>query len=152
MREIRLLLTSLDRDFFFKLVLALAIFCLVPAAEIVFFIYLGNLIGNWLVFILAVLIGLPGVFVAQSQLHDIREALRERIRSRQYPGSELADLLGILASGLLLVTPGFLTDVLGYLLLVPSVRAVVARSLASKMNKGLKDLYDYFRLRELQRD
>jgi len=152
MRELRLFLQSIERDFFFKLVFALAVFCLVPAAEIFFFIYLGSLIGNWLVFILALLAGLPGVLIAQSQLHDVLERLRAKIRGEQYPGGELVDLLGILASGLLLVTPGFLTDVAGYLLLVPSLRGILARAFARKMDRGLKELSYFLRLRELERE
>ncbi len=150
MREIRLLLHSIEKDFFFKLVLALAVFCLVPAAEIVFFIYLGNLIGNWLVFIGALVIGLPGVLIAQSQLSEILRRLRANAHADRHTASELADLLGILVSGLLLLTPGFLTDLVGYLLLVPSVRRAIARVLARKMRKGLNDLYDHFRLQELE--
>ncbi len=133
------------------MIFALLVYSLVPLAEIVFFIYLGNLIGNWLVLVLAALIGLPGVLIAQSQLQDVLERLRGKIRGRQYPGPEFIDLLGLLVGVVFLVTPGFLTDMLGYLLLIPSVRNALARALARKMDRGLKDFYDYLRLQELER-
>lgn len=151
MRELRLFFQFIEKDFLFKLIFALLVYSLVPLAEIVFFIFLGNLIGNWLVLVLAALIGLPGVMVAQSQLQDALERLRRKIRDRRYPGPEFVDLLGILVSGVFLVTPGFLTDVLGYLLLVPSLRNLLSRALARKMDRGLRDFYDFLRLRELER-
>jgi UPF0716 protein FxsA len=149
MRELRLFIQFIEKDFLFKLIFALLLYSLVPLAEIVFFIYLTSLIRNWLVLVVAVLVGLPGVLIAQSQLREILERLTGRIRSGQYPGKEFVDLLGILVAGIFLVTPGFLTDVLGYLLLVPLLRTVLARALARKLDKGLKEVFDFLRLREL---
>jgi len=149
MRDTRLLFQLIEKDYLFKLILALALFALVPFVEILFVIYLGYLIGNWLVVVLAVLAGLPGVLVGHAQLEDIRDRIRARIRAGAFPGSELSDLLCVLVAGALLLTPGFLTDILGYLLLVPLVRSAVARMLARKLDRGLHDIYEYFRLREL---
>ena len=151
MRELRLFIQLIEKDFLFKLIFALLLFSLIPLAEIIFFIYLTTLVRNWLVLVLAVLVGLPGVLVAQNQVQDALERLRGKILRREYPGPEFVDLLGILASAIFLVTPGFLTDLLGYLLLVPSLRAVLARALARRMDRGLKELYDYLRLGELER-
>lgn len=149
MREMRLFLRFIEKDYLFKLIFALAVYALVPFAEILFVIYLGYLIGNWLVVVLAVLAGLPGVLIAQSQLQEILPRLRGKIRGGQYPGAEMADLLGILVAGVFLVTPGFITDVLGYLLLVPVLRTVLARALAKKLDRGMRDFSNYLRLREL---
>ncbi|MGO9413367.1 MAG: FxsA family protein [Spirochaetia bacterium] len=149
MRELRLFVQFIEKDFLFKLILALLVYSLIPLAEIVFFIYLGSLLGSWLVLVVAALVGLPGVLVAHSQLQDILGRLRAKMRDGQYPGPEAVDLLALLVGGVFLVTPGFLTDVLGYLMLVPFVRNHVARALARKMSGGLKDFYDYLRLREI---
>jgi UPF0716 protein FxsA len=150
MRQLRLLLKLIERDFLFKVILALLIYSLVPLAEIIFFIYLGNMIGNWLVLVAAALVGLPGVLIAQGQLEEILERLRVKLSERRYPGQDISDLLALLVGMVLLVTPGFLTDVVGYILLVPSVRSELARALAKRMNRGLKDIYDYLRLNELE--
>ncbi|HVP19843.1 MAG TPA: FxsA family protein [Spirochaetia bacterium] len=149
MRELRLLLRFIEKDYLFKLIFVLLLYSLVPFAEILFFIYLTTLIRNWLVLVVAVLIGLPGVLVAQSQLQEILQHLKARLRSRAYPGAEIADLLGILVAGVLLVTPGFLTDVVGYLLLVPLLRARLARVLARKLEKTFSELADFLRLQRL---
>ncbi|MGA2763544.1 MAG: FxsA family protein [Spirochaetia bacterium] len=145
----RLFLRFIEKDYLFKLIFALALYAIVPFVEILFVIYLGYLIGNWLVVVLAVLAGLPGVLIAQSQLQEILPRLRGKIRGGQYPGAEMVDLLGILVAGVFLVTPGFITDVLGYLLLVPVLRTVLARALAKKLDRGMKELSNYLRLREL---
>jgi len=151
MRELRLFLQFIEKDFLFKLIFALLVYSLVPLAEIVFFVFLSTLIGNWLVLVLAALVGLPGVLVAQSQTQDALGRLRRKIHDQQYPGPEFADLLGILLSMVFLVTPGFLTDVLGYLLLVPFLRDRLSVVLVRKMDKGLKDFSDFLRLHELER-
>ena len=149
MRELRLLIQLIEKDYLFKLIFALLLYSLVPLAEIFFFIYLGSALGNWLVVMLAALAGIPGVLVAQGQARDGANRLQQTLKTGQYPGMELANLLGLLVGCLFLLTPGFLTDVAGYLLLVPSVRERLARWLARKMDKGMRDLSDSLRLREL---
>lgn len=149
MKEHRLLIQLIGKDYLFKLIFALLLYSLVPLAEIFFFIYLGNLIGNWLVIVLAALAGLPGVLIAHSQLQDVLRRLRARLGDGSYPGLEIADLLGILVGGVFLLTPGFLTDVAGYALMVPFLRERLARALARKMDRGMRDLYHSLRLREL---
>jgi UPF0716 protein FxsA len=149
MRELRLFIQFIENDFLFKLIGALLVYALVPFAEIIFFIYLGNLIGNWLVLVLAVVAGLPGVLIAHSQLQEVLQRLRAKLRDGQYPGAEFVDLLGLLVGGIFLLTPGFITDALGYLLLVPLLRGFLGRALARKMSRRMRDFYDYLRLNEL---
>ncbi len=145
MRELRLFVQFIERDYLFKLIAALLLYSLVPLAEIVFFIYLTTLIRNWLVLVIAVLIGLPGVLIAHNQLQEILQRLKAKITSRAHPGPEIADVLGILAAGVFLVTPGFLTDVAGYLLLIPTLRARLARALAGKLDKTLGALAEFLK-------
>ncbi len=149
MRELRLLIQLIEKDHLFKLIFALLLYSLVPLAEIFFFIYLGNVLGNWLVVVLAALAGIPGVLIAHGQAQDGVNRLQQKLTSGQYPGRVFADLLGLLVGCVFLLTPGFLTDVAGYLLLIPSVRERVARWLARKMDKGMRDLSSSLRLREL---
>ena len=149
MRELRVFFRAIEKDFVFKLILALLVYSLVPLAEIIFFIYLGVLVGNWLALVLAVLAGLPGVLIMQGRLQDSLARLRLKLHDHQYVGAEVVQLLGLLVGGILLATPGFLTDVLGYLLLVPALRDSLARFLCRKMERGMRDLYEYLRLNEL---
>ena len=69
------MLKLLDRDYLFKLILFLLAYALVPIGEIVLFIYLGNLIGNYLTFALAAVAGIGGALAALSQAQRLRERL-----------------------------------------------------------------------------
>jgi UPF0716 protein FxsA len=137
------------KDFFFKLILVLLLYSLVPLAEIFLFIYLGELIGNYLVLILAAVAGMGGSLIALGQAQAARERLRIQLKAGRYPGREFADLAGILVSGILLITPGFITDVLGYLLMIPALRNAVRALLSSKLDRSFKDIYAYLRLSSL---
>ena len=147
MTDTRLLLKFLDRDYLFKLILLLLAYSLVPIAEIVLFIYLGNLIGNYLTFALAAVAGIGGGFAALSQVQRTRERLMTKIRQGEDPTQEVVDGAGLLVSGVLLVTPGFVTDVLGYVLLIPVVRAAAGRLVVKKLGRTFSDIHDYLRTR-----
>ncbi len=109
-----MMLAFIDRDYLFKLIVALLVYALVPLGEIFFFLFLGSLIGNYLVLVLAAVAGVAGAFAG------IAQARRLFAASRSAPVSELA---GLAVAAVLLITPGFITDVLGFLLLVPAIRA-----------------------------
>ena len=142
----RLLLRFIDRDLLPKLILVMLLFSIVPLAEIFLFLYLGDLMGNYLVLILAAVAGLAGVPVALGQLQGLLPRLREKLRDGRAPVKDLADLAEIIVAGAFLITPGFITDVLGYLLLVPAVRAAFSRFLARKMRRGFRELHDFLGL------
>ncbi|HYW83979.1 MAG: FxsA family protein [Spirochaetia bacterium] len=149
MKETRHFIQAVGKDFFFKLILILLLYSLVPLAEIFLFIYLGELIGNYLVLIIAAVAGMGGALIALSQVQAARERLRAQLKAGRYPGKEFADLAGILVSGILLITPGFITDLLGYLLMIPALRGVVRGLVRSKLDRSFKDIYAYLRLSSL---
>ena len=139
----------MGKDLLFKLILLLLIYSLVPLAEIFLFIYLGELIGNYLVLTLAAVAGMAGALIAGSQTRKTVERLMEKIRRGKYPGREFVDLSGIIVGGILLITPGFMTDVCGYLLLIPALRDRLGGFIARKLKRNFKELYEYLRLSSL---
>jgi len=147
MTEARLLLTFLDRDFLFKIILVLLLYSLVPLAEIFLFLALGSLIGNYLTLALAAVAGVAGALLALGQVQRTQAKLRAKIRNREYPGREFADLAGMLAGGLLLITPGFITDLFGYGLMIPFFREALGRVIVRKLDRSFRDVYEYLRLR-----
>jgi UPF0716 protein FxsA len=147
MTDTRPMLKLLDRDYLFKLILFLLAYALVPIGEIVLFIYLGNLIGNYLTFALAAVAGIGGALAALSQAQRLRERLNAKIRLGADPGAEFVDGAGILVSAVLLVTPGFVTDVIGYVLLIPAVRSAVGRLIVSKMGRTFRYFQEYLQAR-----
>jgi UPF0716 protein FxsA len=146
MTEYRLLFRFLDRDFLFKLIFLLLLYSLVPLSEIVLFIYLSQLIGQYLILALAAIIGLVGVLVAARQITIILKKLKSKIKKGEYPGQEFIDLAGILIGSVFLLTPGFITDFVGFLLLIPPVRVALGRLIVRRMEGRLKELYEYLRL------
>ncbi len=145
----RVLLRLRDRDFLFRTIFVLLLFSLVPLAEIFLFVFLGNVIGNYLVLVIAVVVGLVGGFVALSQARRTEARLRERVAAGAWPGREIADFVGFAAAALLLITPGFITDCAGLLLLIPGLRRAVGHRLAARLKTGFKGLYDRLTLSRL---
>lgn len=109
---------------FLKLFLA---FTLIPALEIYILITVGSIIGAFNTLLLIILTGVTGAYLAK--LEGMRTLLKIQSNLQQgvMPAEELIDALIILAAGLALLTPGFLTDLTGLLLLIPQVRFYVKR-------------------------
>ncbi len=97
-------------------------FTIIPIIEIYLLIEIGSILGTLTTVILIIITGFFGTFLARMQglqtLYQIQESLREG----RMPSGELLDALLIALAGLVLLTPGFLTDSAGFLLLLPKTR------------------------------
>jgi len=104
----------------------------VPLIEIALFVTVGGWLGLWLT--LAVVIGtaIAGVGVIRRQGVQGLEGLRQASRLQRDPMGQVADSALVLLAGFLLILPGFMTDTLGLVLLVPPLRALLIRGLASR--------------------
>jgi len=95
---------------------------LVPAAEIGVLLYSGQTIGVWPTIVMIIFTGFLGAFLAKQQgLETIRKT-QEQLRRGTMPGDAILDGVSILVGGTLLLTPGFITDIMGILLLAPPTR------------------------------
>ncbi len=104
-----------------------AIFVAIPIVEIALFIKVGGLIGLWPTLAIVVATAMIGAFLVKRQgLAEIAR-LQGSLNQLNDPTRPLAHGAMILAAGLLLLTPGFFTDTMGFLLLVPGVRDAVMR-------------------------
>lgn len=122
------------RTFFFLLII------LVPAAEIGILLWSGKTIGVLPTVFMILLTGVLGTYLAKSQgLKVIRQA-QQQMAYGQMPGEAILDGICVLSGGIFLLTPGFVTDLAGLLLLIPLTRKFVKRWLAAFirkwMNKG----------------
>ncbi len=90
--------------------------------------------------------GLFGIAVTWKLVSSSLRALGARVRSGSYPGEEFALLAGSLITGLLLITPGFVTDAIGLLFLLPVIRRGVGGTITTRMEERLKELYEYMKL------
>ena len=104
------------------------LFLVVPFVELLVIIQVGQAVGaGWTVGVL-VLISIVGAWMVKREGVGVLRRARARMRAGEVPGTELTDGVFILFAGALLLTPGFLTDVFGILLLVPPVRAGMRRA------------------------
>jgi UPF0716 protein FxsA len=108
-------------------------FLLVPLIEIALFIQIGGLLGLWTTLAIVILTAVLGAAMVRSQGLATLEKLRRSLSDLGDPTEPLAHGAMILFSGALLLTPGFFTDTLGFLLLVPGVRSAVFRHIRSRI-------------------
>jgi UPF0716 protein FxsA len=148
MQPSKALLRLLDRNFVTKLLFLGLLYSLIPLAEIFLLIYLGSQIGMYISLALAALAGLVGMLAALRELGKNLESLRRKSRKGLMPTQEFINLTAILAASILLLTPGFITDTLGFLLFVPAVRDAWGRWVLAKTRTDLKELYEYLKLEE----
>jgi UPF0716 protein FxsA len=95
---------------------------IVPAAEIGLLLMFGQLIGVWTTILLIILTGVLGTYFAKKQGLATYHQLQRQLQTGQLPGDALLDGICILVGGTLLLTPGFITDLTGFLLLLPATR------------------------------
>lgn len=108
-------------------------FLLVPIIEIALFIQVGGLIGLWPTLAIVVLTAVLGTFLVRTQGRMALGQLQRSFAELDDPTEPLAHGAMILLSGALLLTPGFFTDAVGFVLLIPAVRVAVFRYLKSKV-------------------
>lgn len=109
------------------------LFLTVPLIEIALFIQIGGWIGLWPTLAIVVLTAILGTWLVRSQGAQALNRLRQSFDQLTDPTEPLAHGAMILFSGALLLTPGFFTDAVGFLLLVPGVRAYVFRELQKRV-------------------
>ena len=116
------------------------LFLLTPAVELGLLIQVDGLIGFWPTIGVIIATGVAGSYLARREGLSSWQRLNERLSEGGLPGKELTDGVIILVAGALLVTPGVLTDVIGFMGLLPPTRAVIRklilRRIKSKMNDG----------------
>lgn len=117
--------------------LALA-FIVVPAAELAILIQVGIEIGFWPTLGLVVLTGVIGAALTQQQGLAVIRALQARTARGEMPTSELVDGAMILFAGALLLTPGLLTDFVGFACLIPGARSLVKRGLEAAWRRAVE--------------
>jgi UPF0716 protein FxsA len=106
------------------LALLIAVICL-PFVEIYVAIQVAHQIGGLATIALLVLLSLSGPWLLKHHGPAVWRRARDRVQAGEVPGRELTDGAFLLAAGVLLAVPGFLTAAVGLLLLLPPVRAVV---------------------------
>ncbi len=114
-------------------------FTLVPFIEIYLLIEVGRVIGSLNTIALVILTGFAGAYLARLQGIQTMFRVRSSLQQGIMPTEDLIDALLILTAGIILLTPGFLTDVAGLLVLFPPTRIHIKRFLKQKFKKWIEN-------------
>ena len=110
-------------------------FIAIPVIEIALFLLIGQEIGIWTTLALILLTAVVGSFLLQIQGLSVFQRVRRSLDEGNVPVDSVLDGLCLFVAGAFLITPGFLTDTLGFLLLIPLVRHMLARWVFHKLIK-----------------
>jgi len=103
----------------------LLLFLAIPAAEIYLFIEVGGHIGTWPTIAMIFATALVGGAILRFQGRQMIARAREQVAKRELPVAEIANGAVLVLAALFLLTPGFITDALGTLLLIPVLRRLI---------------------------
>jgi UPF0716 protein FxsA len=110
----------------------------VPALEIALLMLSGSVIGVWPTVGLIIVTGVLGAWLAKREgIETIRQAKRQLMYGK-IPSEAVLDGICILVGGVVLLTPGFITDLLGFILLIPFTR----RRMKPFLGRWLKSLFE----------
>jgi len=106
----------------------------VPLVEIAAFIVIGGQIGVATTLILILVTAIIGTMLLRRQGLAIVEQIRQELEANRIPARQLADGAMIAVAGILLLTPGFVTDGIGFLLFVPAFRFLVWQQIGRRLD------------------
>lgn len=115
----------------------IAVFIIVPLAELYVILKVGDAIGAlWTIALLAA-DSVLGSILLRTQGRSVWRRFNETMAAGRVPHRELIDGVLVVFGGAFLITPGFLTDIVGLLLLLPPTRSVIRRVVARRLGRRL---------------
>ena len=115
----------------------LLLFIAIPLIEIALFIQVGGWLGLWPTLAIVIATAIAGTALVRSQGAQAMNQLRTSFDDLRDPTEPLAHGAMILFSGALLLTPGFFTDAVGFLLLIPGVRKRILAEAQKRMSVNM---------------
>ena len=122
------------------LALLVVLFIGIPFAEIYVLLQVGHAIGILNTLALLILVSVVGAWLAKREGLGVLRRMQAALHAGRVPGTELIDGFLVLLAAALMLTPGFLTDIMAILLLLPPVRAVVRRELRRRFARRIEIL------------
>ncbi len=117
----------------------LFLFVVVPAVELALLIEIGSRIGTGETLLIIVATGILGASMARRQGLGVLQRLQQETQEGRLPADPMIDGAFLLVAGALLVTPGVLTDLVGFLCLVPAFRRAVRGLLRRRFEQAVQD-------------
>lgn len=116
----------------------LLLFVTIPLVELFILIKVGKYLGTGNTILIVILTGILGAAFARSQGAGIFYKIRQILNQGKIPGNEMIQGILIFTGGIMLITPGFLTDILGFLLILPFSRKFFSSFLISYIKKKIE--------------
>lgn len=113
----------------------LALFTIVPLVELYILIRVGQLIGALPTVLIVVGTGVLGATLARQQGARVWLEIQQEMQIGRFPADRLIDGLLLLVAGAVLITPGVLTDLLGFAILIPLSRTPIRRWVREKLRR-----------------
>ena len=128
--------------FFSKL---LILFIVVPVAELYVLIEVGKKIGSLTTIGIIIFTGILGAYLVKNQGFLILKKIQNDLNDGIMPGDSLIQGAIILVGGILLLTPGFVTDTVGFIFLIPVSRNVIKKYLLKWLKGKIKEGNIYYK-------
>ncbi|MCK4729307.1 MAG: FxsA family protein [Desulfobacterales bacterium] len=114
-------------------------FTLIPLSELYLLIKIGYYMGAFNTILVVIVTGLLGAYLAKLQGIKTMMRVRESLNRGELPAEEMLDALLIFVAGIVLLTPGFITDLAGLGILVPKTRSWFKRWLRKKFDQWISE-------------
>ena len=111
------------------------LFTLVPLTELYILLEIGSYLGALNTILLIIFTGILGAYLARLEGIRTIHQISQNLATGVVPAEEMVDAVLIFVAGVLLVTPGVITDVMGFLLLIPYTRTIFKRWLRKKFDR-----------------
>ena len=115
------------------------LFVIVPLLELALLIQMGQMVGFWPTIGLVVFTGVTGAWLTRAEGLRTIWRLRDDVANGRVPGQAIMDGMAVLAGGALLLTPGSLTDLLGFGLLVPVTRHAIQKRIMARLERSIEE-------------
>lgn len=116
----------------------LALFLITPVVELALLYQVGEAIGFWPTIGIIVITGVTGSYLAKREGLSVWRTFNQRLQRGELPGKELLDGMIILMAGALLITPGVLTDVVGFIGLIPPTRSLIRNYVNKRIQRAVE--------------
>ncbi len=113
------------------------LFIVMPIVEIALLLEVGDLIGGWPTLGLVILTAFLGAKLLRQQGSSTLQEIQQKTASGEIPGNTLIEGLMLLVAGILLITPGFITDIIGFILIVPVTRKPLSQFIFSHLKNHI---------------
>ncbi len=110
------------------------LFAILPIIEIALLINVGEQIGGWNTVAIVILTAFIGAHLVRQQGLSTLMQAQQKMQTGVVPGQEMVEGLLLVVAGVLLVTPGFITDIVGFLFCMPVSRPMIAKTLLKHLS------------------